>query len=80
MSADDEPPSPIEISIQNPEGFPEIGESRLRPWLADLLPEVAPQRTSFAVSTAPSAIAMPSPTSCRSPAPGTKRGTRWETW
>lgn len=39
----------IEIALQNPNRYRDVEPSRLRPWLADLLAELAPDVDSFAV-------------------------------
>jgi probable rRNA maturation factor len=39
----------IEIALQNPNRYPEAGARRLRPWLAGLAAELAPERESLGV-------------------------------
>ncbi len=41
--------APIDIVLQNPNRYPEVRASRLRPWLARLLAAVAPGRESLGV-------------------------------
>ncbi len=50
MSAIDSPdPDPAEIQIQNPNRYAEVRARRLRPWLARLVEELAPQAGGLGV-------------------------------
>ena len=44
-----EPGRRLEISLQNPNGYPEARAALLRPWLLALVGELAPRAESFAV-------------------------------
>ena len=45
----DDPPRSIDLSLDNPCRYAEVRRRRLRPWLTELLGELAPEAASFAV-------------------------------
>ena len=46
---DDPSPASLELALDNPCGYAEVRRRELRPWLRELVEELAPEATSFAV-------------------------------
>ena len=45
----DDPHPPLDLALHNPCGYPEVSLRRLRPWLRELVRELAPGAASFGV-------------------------------